>query len=100
MDALFLKGCIVAIDAMGCQKRIIEEIIEKGADYVLSLKGNQGILHDDVRFFLESEKKNNFKNTPHSYFETVEKGHGRVEARRCWITDQISWLDVKNDWKI
>lgn len=99
LDTLFLKGCIVTLDAMGCQKTIVEKIIEKGADYVISLKGNQGTLHDDVKFFLESEKENNFKHTSHSYFETVEKGHGRVETRRYWITDQISWLDRKNDWR-
>jgi predicted transposase YbfD/YdcC len=71
----------------------------KGGKVIISLKGNQGILHDDVRLFLESEKKNDFKNTPHSYFEAVEKGHSRVETRRYWITDSISWLDRKKDWK-
>ena len=99
LDALFLKGCIVTLDAMGCQKAIVEKIVEKGGDYVISLKGNQGTLHDDVKLFLESEKKNDFKKTPHSYFETTEKGHGRVETRKYWITDQISWLDGKDDWK-
>lgn len=99
LDALFLKGCIVTLDAMGCQKAIVEKIVEKGGDYVISLKGNQGSLHDDIKLFLESEKKNDFKKTSHDYFETTEKGHGRVETRKYWITDQIAWLDKKDDWK-
>lgn len=51
LDALFLKGCVVTLDAMGCKKAIVEKIIQRGADYVISLKGNQGTLHDDVQFF-------------------------------------------------
>ena len=98
LDALLLKGCIVTLDAMGCQKTIVKKIIERGGEYVISLKGNQGALHDDVRLFLETEKENNFKKTTHTYYETVEKGHGRVETRRYWITDQIDWLDNQFDW--
>lgn len=99
LDGLYLKGCIVTLDAMGCQKAIVEKIIEKEGDYVISLKGNQGTLHDDVRLFLETEQKNDFKKITHSYFETIEKGHGRVETRRYWITGEILWLAGKDDWK-
>lgn len=98
LDALLLKGCIITLDAMGCQKSIVEKIIARGGDYVISLKGNQGTLHEDVRLFLESEKKRKFEETAHDYYETVEKGHGRVETRRYWITDQIDWLDNKENW--
>lgn len=78
LDALILKGCIITLDAMGCQKTIVEKIVERGGDYVISLKGNQGHLHDDIKLFLETEKNNGFKKTPHDYYETIEKGHGRV----------------------
>jgi len=98
LDALLIKGCIVTLDAMGCQKEITKKIVEKGGDYVISLKGNQGTLHDDVRLFLESNKKDEFKKTEHDYFETVEKGHGRVETRRYWITDKIEWLEAQKEW--
>jgi predicted transposase YbfD/YdcC len=98
LDTLLLKGCIITLDAMGCQKSIVKKIIARGGDYVISLKGNQGTLHDDVRLFLESEKKRKFEKTAHDYYETVEKGHGRVETRRYWITDQIDWLDNKENW--
>lgn len=99
LDALLIKGCIITVDAMGCQKNIVKKIINKGGDYVISLKGNQGDLHDNVRLFLETEKENAFKKTKHDYYETVEKGHGRVETRRYWITDKLAWLDNKNDWE-
>lgn len=98
LDNLLIKGCIITLDAMGCQKKIVEKITDKQGDYVISLKGNQGDLHDDVRLFLETEKEKAFKNTWHDYYETVEKGHGRIESRRYWITEEIDWLDNKKDW--
>lgn len=99
LDALVLKGSVVTLDAMGCQKAIVEKVVEKSGDYVISLKGNQGSLHDDVRFFLESEHAKGFKQTRHDYYETIEKGHGRVETRRYWVTDQIDWLANKENWR-
>ena len=99
LDALLIRGSIITLDAMGCQKKIVEKIIDRGGDYVISLKGNQGNLHDDVKLFLETEKQRNFCKTPHDYYETVEKGHGRVETRRYWITDKIDWLDPEQKWK-
>lgn len=98
LDALMLKGCIVTLDAMGCQRAIVQKIIEKKGDYVISLKGNQGALHDDVRLFLETEKTRGFKSVSHDYYEATEKGHGRVERRRYWITNHIDWLDNKENW--
>lgn len=98
LDALLLKGSIVTLDAMGCQKNIVEKINQQGGDYVISLKGNQGNLHEDVRLFLITEKESEFKNTSHDFYETIEKGHGRIETRRYWITDNIQWLDQKAEW--
>lgn len=99
LDALLLTGCIVTLDAMGCQKKIVKKIADKKGDYVISLKGNQGQLHDDISLFLKTEKENAFEKTAHDYYETIEKGHGRVETRRYWITNKIDWLDSKNEWE-
>ena len=99
LETLYLKGCIVTIDAMGCQKEIAEKIISQDADYVLSLKGNQGTLHDDVKLYLDSIMDKQLKNVPHQTFETVEKGHGRVEERNYLITESIDWLPNKELWK-
>lgn len=98
LKLLHLDGAIVTIDAMGCQKAIAEQIIEGQGDYVLSLKGNQGQLHEDVELFLESAYAKDFAGTAHDYHETLEKDHGRIEVRRYWITEQIEWLESKAAW--
>jgi predicted transposase YbfD/YdcC len=99
LKLLEIKGCIVTIDAMGCQKHIAEVIIDKEADYVFSLKGNQGRLHNDVELFFQEHRKNNFKDISFDYHETVDGDHGKVEIRRYFTTSDIGWLQGKEDWK-
>jgi predicted transposase YbfD/YdcC len=84
LEQLYVAGCIVTIDAMGCQKEIAQTILERHADYVLALKGNQGHLHEDVQEWFAWAKQTDFKDMPHDYWQTVNKGHGRIEIRRCW----------------
>ena len=81
LDVLELKGCI---DAMGCQTAIAEKIIQKKADYILALKGNQGNLHVEVTDFFETALAVNFQHVQHDYFEEHDAGHGRIEYRQCW----------------
>jgi predicted transposase YbfD/YdcC len=95
---LSLKGCIVTIDAMGCQREIVKQIVEQEADYVISLKGNQGNLHKDVKDYFTWAEKINYRDIEYDYCETVEKGHGRIETRRCWVTEDIDWLEEKDVW--
>ena len=97
LKALEIQGCIVTIDVMGCQKDICEAIVEKNADYVFSLKGNQGNLHDGVRLFFQSQKENDFKDISFDYFETIDADHGRIEIRRDWTTSDIDWLQGKEN---
>jgi len=100
LDLLEIKGCIVTIDAMGCQKKIVEKIVvENEADYVLSLKGNHSNLHADVKLFFDTAIENNFKNISFDSFETVDGDHGRIEIRRHYIVSDIDWLDGKQNWK-
>jgi len=99
LKLLEIKGCIVTIDAMGCQKHIAEVIIDKGADYVFSLKGNQGRLQNGVELFFQEQRKENFKDVSFDYHETVDGGHGKVEIRRYFTTSDIGWLQGKEDWK-
>jgi predicted transposase YbfD/YdcC len=94
---LDLRKSIVTIDAMGCQKEIANQIIEQGGDYVLALKGNQGQLSEDVRTYFED--KDIVKNKTVKSFQTIEKGHGRIETRRCLITEDIYWLESFKNWK-
>ena len=99
LRALELHGCIVTIDAMGCQKAIATEICNADADYVLALKGNHGTLHDEIESFFKDAREREFKGVPHGFVESVEKDHGRIETRRCWITSQIDWIADRCDWE-
>jgi predicted transposase YbfD/YdcC len=87
LDQLFIKGCIITIDAMGCQKKIVAKIIEKEADYVLPVKGNQGNLERDIIACFTSEQQTNCAATQYGYAKTVNKGHGRIEIRECWTVN-------------
>jgi len=96
---LEIDGCIVTIDAMGCQKDIAAQITDKEADYVLALKGNQGNLYEDVRLFFEDARQRDFKDIPASYYEETDGGHGRVEVRRFRTVEDTEWLYEKEKWK-
>ena len=87
LTSLAIKGCIVTIDAMGCQKNIAEQIVKQKGDYLLALKGNQGHFHDEVASFLTLAKEANFKNIEHDFHEEIDAGHGRVETRRAYAVD-------------
>ncbi|BCA96270.1 hypothetical protein TUM19329_26310 [Legionella antarctica] len=69
LNSLAIKGCIVTIDAMGCQKEIAEKIVKQKGDYLLALKGNQGNLHEEVTSFLTVAKETNFNNVEHDFHE-------------------------------
>jgi len=87
LNSLAIKGCIVTIDAMGCQKDIAEQIIKLGGDYLLALKGNQGSLHEEVQSFLTIAQDADFKNVEHDFHEDIDTGHGRIEVRRAYAID-------------
>jgi predicted transposase YbfD/YdcC len=94
LEVLEIAGCIVTIDAMGCQKEVAKNIVEnKNADYVLALKGNQGNLHEDVAAIFDYAKKVDYKNVAHDFHKTVNKGHGRIEIRQCWTVDVSEWKE-------
>lgn len=92
LKVLEIKGCVITIDAMGTQKEIAKVITDRGGDYVLCLKGNQGNLHQDVQQLFNWARKNNFKNIPHEACSTINKGHGRIEIRRYWLLESVEHL--------
>jgi predicted transposase YbfD/YdcC len=100
LEMIDVKGRIITTDAMGCQKDIVKRIIEKKGDYVLCLKGNQESLHEEVKYFFDEAQAAGFEDVDHSYFESVEKDHGRIEIRRCWVVedDAIVWLEKEDQW--
>jgi predicted transposase YbfD/YdcC len=91
---LDLKGAVVTIDAMGCQKSIAKDIVEAGADYVLALKDNHPTLCDDVKLWLDTETEKGHLEV----HETIEKDHGRIEIRRYVLSTDIEWLLKQHDW--
>ena len=102
LQALDLRGCVVTIDAMGCQTAIADLIIEGEGDYLLSLKGNQSNLHEDVVLLFDDLAESNFTAYEYDYGVTVDKNHGRIETRRCWTIsdpDLIRHLRGAGNWR-
>lgn len=94
---LNVAGCIVTVDAMGAQTKIAQAIRDEKADYVLRIKDNQGNLHQDIQDWFAYADKVQFAEMQHSYAETVNKGHGRIEIRRCWaISDALAFEYIRN----
>ena len=98
LDMLAIEGAIVTIDAMGCQRDIARKILDKKADYVLALKGNQGALRDDAELFVAEQKINGFKDTRISQDTTIDADHGRIETRTTTVIHDVDWLQQRHDW--
>lgn len=101
LRCLAISGCIVTIDAMGCQREIASQIVEQGGDYVLALKGNQGTLQEDVVLSFKMAEVSHFAGIGHDHAETVGKGHGRIERRSGWVIDDaevMGWIDSHHHW--
>jgi len=92
LDVLEIKGAIISIDAMGCQTKIAEKIIEEGANYILALKGNQEALKEQVEPIFDIA-------TPFSQYEHTEKNHGRIEHRKCSILTDLNLIEEAQNWK-
>lgn len=95
---LELLGAIVTIDAMGCQREIAEQIITQRGDYVLAVKDNQPQLHEAITSFMDTAEAHAMAKVKHSYHESTDTGHGRVELRRCWAFDQLECLPQPERW--
>ena len=98
LDMLAIEGAVVTIDAMGCQRDIAQTILDKKADYILALKGNQGTLSDDVELFVDEQKAEDFKDTTVSRDKTVDGDHGRIETRTITVIHDVAWLQERHDW--
>ena len=98
LDMLAIEGAIVTIDAMGCQRDIAQKVIDKKADYLLALKGNQGTLRKDVEVFVAEQKARDFKDTTISRHEAVDGDHGRIETRTTTVIHDVEWLQRRHRW--
>lgn len=96
LELLDIQGCLITIDAMGCQKKIAQKIVDKGADYLLAVKGNQGKLEGKFEEYFDVSMLQNFDGDSYS---TQETSHGRKETRLAIVNDDLSILgDLKDEW--
>jgi predicted transposase YbfD/YdcC len=101
LKLLALSGCLVTIDAMGCQKEIAKTIIDQEADYLLEVKENQGHLFEDITDVFAGAAEVAFRDVPSSYHKTVDVQHDRVEIRECWTISApayVHYLRGHADW--
>jgi predicted transposase YbfD/YdcC len=102
LRVLDVAGCIVTIDAMGCQTKIVETIVERGGDDVIAVKANQPQLYEAMQFMFRDAQATQFREVAHDFQQSVEKDHGRIEIRRCWTIAEPGYLDYLNQdqaWK-
>jgi predicted transposase YbfD/YdcC len=102
LELLDLEGSVVSIDAVGCQRQIAGRIVEGGGDYLLAVKENQPTLHEQVKkgmdeLILESASAAG-QAIGHSFIQTVDGDHGRIETRRVWVSDQVQWVTLQEPW--
>jgi len=96
LDLLEINGCIITIDAIGCQTKIADKIVDSGADYVLAVEKNQGNLYNRIDYIFEVAEREDFEGVPHQYAKTVNK-HGRLEIRQCWTISEEEYLQYLPD---
>ena len=99
LEILELSGCVVTIDAIGTQTNIAEQIVDADGDYVLALKDNQHTLHEEVCEYFEGTEEVSDLPEHIDYDKSVDTGHGRIEVRECWASEDIGWLESKSKWK-
>lgn len=92
LSLLDVAGCIVTIDAIGCQRELARQIVVQGGDYVLALKGNQPALLEDVQLFLDDAHEQGFRGVAHQAHQTFDAEHGRQERRAYFVSGEVAWL--------
>lgn len=99
IDLLDINGCLITIDAMGCQKNIANKIITNKGDYLIAVKKNQKHLYEEVKDFFDDAIATKFKNMKYEYCQDVEKDHGRIETRSYYLSNDIQALFEVKQWK-
>jgi predicted transposase YbfD/YdcC len=102
LQLLDLSGSVVTIDAIGCQRAIAQKIVDGGGDYLLAVKENQPALHGQVRKLMDElileSRVSAAHAAHHGFVETVDGDHGRIETRRVWVSDEVSWVKLAEPW--
>jgi len=98
-EGINIEGAVITSDAMGCQKNIAEQICEKGADYVLALKGNTGLIYDEVLNYFQQAEQVNYEGVDCTVYEEKDTGHGRIVSRLVRCVQDLKWLPQAGEWK-
>ena len=98
LELLDLRGAIISIDAMGCQKDIARKIVDNGGDYIFSLKGNQSTMHEEVAWWLDEAIAGQLREVRLDRDRQVNKNHGRLETRQVWCAEQVEWFADRDQW--
>ncbi|XFO70511.1 ISAs1 family transposase IS1358 [Sporomusa acidovorans DSM 3132] len=99
LDLLDLKGAVITMDAMGCQKDIVKKIVkEKKADYLIGLKGNQGTMYQEFMEYAQSTIQEPRGKDEYEIYRTMEKSHGRIEERNYYLFRNLEWFSDKKEW--
>ena len=98
LEMLELSGCLVTIDAMGCQREVAQRIVAAGADYVLAVKDNQPKLHAAIRNFFNEHLEDDLQRVPHRQHETHERGHGREDDRYYYLAKLPEEFSIGENW--
>ncbi len=99
LESLDLENATVTIDAAGCQTEIVKKIRERGGNYVIALKGNQGILRAEAENFFTQAREAGYQEADCQSYSSCEKGHGRIEEREVVVTSNLDWLECRHEWK-
>jgi predicted transposase YbfD/YdcC len=100
LRVLALEGCIVTVDALGCPTDMAAAIVAQGGDYLLAVKENQKLLYQDLHDLFHEAQEAEFRETVFDFARTVNKGHGRLEIRRCWTIADPDFLDYIRDGRL
>ena len=99
LKMLDIRGAVVTVDALNTQTEIAAQVVKGGGDYVMAVKDNHPTLCDTLQRNLDEMILEKFDGVEHVYHESTEAGHGRIDTRRVWATDQIDWLGRRDQWK-
>jgi|TARA_B110000196_G_C21071736_1_gene627837 predicted transposase YbfD/YdcC len=98
LDAIDVKGTIVSMDALYAHITDMQEVLDRGADYIVGIKGNQGNLEAEIRNYFTQAYEADYEGVEVSQVENEEKGHGRTEKRKVTVTNDLDWLPQKDAW--
>lgn len=99
LEEINIQGAIITIDAMGCQKKIAKQICDNGADYVLALKGNAGLFHDEVVQYFKEAEEAGYEYLEHTHSVEEDLSHGRAVLRVVRCVQDVEWLPHLNEWE-